>query len=157
MVRRKKMEDKEEEDGCEEVRAAMQQGIVRIAGKNAVFMDSSLVVSAAYSNHCTKSERYYSRSLLFSSCESIVASPPPSPPSSPLDDSCSGSRKRKRKKKKKRLSTPNEKESFAECRHQVKLRLLSPHSCSIFRCCCCCCSVCCFCDFLASQLFSISA
>jgi hypothetical protein len=118
MVRRKKMVDKEEEDGCEEERAAMQQGIVRIAGKNAVFMDSSLVVSAAYSNHCTKSERYYSRSLLFSSCESIVASPPPSPQSSPLDDSCSGSRKRKRKKKKKRLCTPNEKESFAECRHQ---------------------------------------
>ncbi|CAK9876752.1 unnamed protein product [Sphagnum jensenii] len=97
----------------------MQQGIVRITGKNAVFMDSSLVVSAAYSYYCTKSERYYSRSLLFSSCESIVASPPPSPPSSPLDDSCSGSRKRKRKKKKKkRLYTPNEKESFAECRHQ---------------------------------------
>jgi hypothetical protein len=121
MVRRKKMVDKEEEDGCEDERAAMQQGIVRIAGKNAVFMDSSLVVSAAYSYHCTKSERYYSRSLLFSSCESIVASPPPPPPSSPLDDSCSGSRKRKRKKKKKRLYTPNEKESFAECRHQVKL------------------------------------
>jgi hypothetical protein len=40
-----------------------------------------------------------------------------------LDDSCGGSRKRKRKKKKKkkRLYTPNEKESFAECRHQVKL------------------------------------
>jgi hypothetical protein len=122
MVRIKKMVDKEEEDGCEEERAAVQQGIVRIAGKNAVFMDSSLVVSAAYSYHCTKSERYYSRSLLFSSCESIVASPtPPPPPSSPLDDSCSGSRKRKRKKKKKRLYTPNEKESFAECRHQVKL------------------------------------
>jgi len=119
---KKKMVDTEEEDGYEEERAAMQQGIVRIAGKNAVFMDSSLVVSAAYSYHCTKSERYYSRSLLFSSCESIVASPPPSPPSSPLDDSCSGSRKRKRKKKKKkRLYTPNEKESFAECRHQVKL------------------------------------
>jgi hypothetical protein len=121
MVRRKKMVDKEAEDGCEEQRAAMQQGIVRIAGQNAVFMDSSLVVSAAYSYHCTKSERYYSRSLLFSSCESIVASPPPPPPLSPLDDSCSGSRKRKRKKKKKRLYTPNEKESFAECRHQVKL------------------------------------
>lgn len=86
------------------VEAALEQGFVRIEGKNAAFMDPVRVLNAGYELHDVKSERYYSRAF-------FTSVPPP------LDED-GGIKKRKRKRT---VYTPNAKEAIAERRHQVRL------------------------------------
>lgn len=90
-----------------------EDGIVRIEGKNAVYMDPVRVLSAAYASHSVKRDGYHSRAL-FSASD-------PNPAPIVVDDE---ERSRKRKRRKKKVYTLNEKEALAEFRHQV----LSPLS-----------------------------
>lgn len=95
------------------VEAGLQQGFVRIEGKNAGFMDPVRVLNAGYELHDVKSERYYSRAFFTS-----VSVP------SPLGVPPEGSDIKKRKRKRK-VYTANEKEAIAERRHQVRLPVTS--------------------------------
>jgi len=92
------------------VEAGLEQGFVRIDGKNAGFMDPVRVLSAGYELHEVKSERYYSRAFFTSP--------------TPLGVTAEGSGIKKRKRKRKAY-TPNEKEAIAESRHQVRLSVSS--------------------------------
>lgn len=99
---------------------ALETGIVRIKGKNAVYMDPVRVLSAAYASHVVKSDAYYSRAFFTSAS---VLTPTPAPTAK--EEECGASNKRKRKR---RVYNLNEKEALAESRHQVSVFILYQHS-----------------------------
>ena len=90
---------------------ALETGIVRIKGKNAVYMDPVRVLSASYASHIVKSDAYYSRAF-FTSASVLTPTPPPT--ANEEESGVINKRKRKRK-----VYNLNEKEALAESRHQV--------------------------------------
>jgi len=99
---------------------ALETGIVRIKGNNAVYMDPVRVLSAAYASHVVKSDAYYSRAF-FTSPSVLTLTPAPTA----KEVECGVSNKRKRKRK---VYNLNEKEALAESRHQdVRLNILEAH------------------------------
>lgn len=91
---------------------SLETGIVRIKGKNAVYMDPVRVLSATYASHVVKSNAYYSRAF-FTSASVLTPTPAPT-----AKDESGVSNKRKRKRK---VYNLNEKEALAESRHQVSV------------------------------------